>query len=177
MAYSSYVTAGRGYDLSLFETSGTAAKSPAPKKVKKKQYNRNNIVELPDAVEDKSLRRKHNVAGLMFGFVIASIIVVMVGAIIHGQVQLAELNQEITDAQTELAQSRSEYVQIQARVDASLSTATVEEFARTQLGMEKATNQQKEYISLSEGDKAEIFTEDEGTVFDEVGEYFGSMLS
>ena len=84
---------------------------------------------------------------------------------IHGQVQLAELNQEITQAQTSLEHSRSEYVQIKSSVEASLSTTVVEEIARTELGMIKATNQQKEYISLSDGDKAQIFAEDEGNIF------------
>lgn len=165
MAYSSYVTASRGYDLSLFETSGTAAKAPALKKVKKKQYSRNNVVELPEMAEDVSLRRKHNVAGLVFGFAIASVIALVVGIIIHGQVQLAELNQEITAAQANLETSRSEYVQIQAGVDASMSTAVVEAYARDELGMKKATNQQKEYISLTDGDKGEIFAEGEGKIF------------
>jgi len=174
MAYSSYVTAGRGYDLSLFETSGTAAKRPVATKAVKKKQQKNNIVVLPDVVEDKALRRKHNVAGLIFGFIMASIIVVVVGIMIHGQVQLAEINQEITAAQAELENSRSEYIQIQARVDASLSTATVEEYARTQLGMEKASNQQKEYISLAESEKARIFAQDEGVVFDESGKYLGA---
>lgn len=164
MAYSAYMTAGRGYDLSLFETSGTAAKSPAPKKVKKRQYN-NNIVELPDIDESAVPRRKHNVAGLVFGFAMAAIIAVVVGIIIHGQVQLAELNQQITQAQADLETSRSEYVQIQTRIDASLSTATVEEYARNVLGMSKATNQQKEYISLCDGDKAEIFAGDDNSLF------------
>ena len=164
MAYSAYMTAGRGYDLSLFETSGTAARRPAAQKAKRKQYN-NNIVELPDTMDASLPRRKHNVAGLVFGFVMATVIAVVVGVIIHGQVQLAELNQQITQAQIDLEQSRSEFVQIQTRIDASLSTATVEEYARNVLGMSKATSQQKEYISLCEGDKAEIFTEDENSLF------------
>ena len=166
MAYSSYVTASRGYDLSLFETSGTAAKATAPKKVKKKQYNRNNVVELPDMAEYGNQRRKHNVVGLVFGFALASVIALVVGIIIHGQVQLAELNQQITTAHADLETSRSEYVQLQASVDASVSTAAVEAYARDELGMIKATNQQKEYISLSGGDKGEIFAEGEGKIFD-----------
>ena len=176
MSYSAYMTASRDYDLGLFETSGTAAKKSTPKKAKKRQVT-NNIVELPDVTPEAGQRRKHNVVSLVFGFVIASIIVVVVGMMIHGRVQLAELNQEIALAKAQLENSRSEYVQLQAKVDASLSTATVEEYARTQLGMSKATNQQKQYISLADSDKAEIFAEDEGTVFDEMGEYLGSMLS
>ena len=170
MAYSAYMTAGRGYDLSLFETSGTAARTPAPKKVKKKQYSK--IVEFPEINEETAPRRKHNVAALALGFVLATIVAVVVGIMIHGQVQLAEVNQQITKAQSDLETSRSEYVQINSRIDASLSTAMVEEYARNVLGMTKATNQQKEYICLTEGDKAEIFNEGEESIFVGIAEYF-----
>ena len=165
MAYSSYLTAGRDYDLSLFETSGTAARRPAPKKVKKKAYNKNNIVELPDLPVETAQRRKHNVAALVCGFFMATVIAVIVGIMIHGQVQLAELNQEITRAKSDLETSRSEYVQLQTKIDSSLSTAMVEKYAKDVLGMTKATNQQKEYISLSEGDKAEILSGNDNSLF------------
>lgn len=176
MAYSAYMTGNRGYDLSLFETSGTAARKPAPKKTKKRQH-KNNIVALPEVKADKASRRKHNVGGLVAGFVMATVIAVIVGVIIHGQVQLAEINQQIAIAEKELNNKQSEYVQMQARVEAFLSTAAIEECARTQLGMAKATNQQKEYISLSGGDKAEIYTETKSNIFTEIGDFFGSLWS
>ena len=164
MAYSSYAIASRGYDLSLFETSGSVAKSPA-EKVKKKQYVKNNIVELPENFEGKVQRKKHNTAAITFGFMLATVIVVVIGFVIHGQVQLAELNQKIASAEALLETSKSEYVQLQSDVKASMSTSAVAQGA-ADLGMVKATSQQKEYISLSDGDKAQIFAEGEGKVFD-----------
>lgn len=175
MAYSAYVNS-RGYDLSLFETSGSTARKPEPKKMNKKQT-KNNIVKFQEVTVDKGQRRKHNVGSLVAGFLMASVIAVIVGIMIHGQVQLAEINQQITTAQSELDYSKSEYVQMQARVEAFLSTASVEEYARTQLGMSKATNQQKEYINLTQGDKAEIYTEDSGNIFTRIGDFFGSLWS
>ena len=41
----------------------------------------------------------------------------------------------------------------------------------------KANSRQKEYISLSQGDKAEIYMEEEKTVFDEIGAFFSSLWS
>ncbi len=174
MAYSAYMD--RGYDLSLFETSGTSAKAVAPQKQKKKQRT-DNIVTLPHITYSKENRRKHNIGSLIVGFTMATVIALVVGIIIHGQVQLAELNQNIATAQSELEYSKSYYVQMQAKVESSLSTAAIEEYARTELGMSKATNQQKEYISLSGGDKAEIYTKSNNTVFTEMGEFFGSLWS
>lgn len=175
MAYSATLNS-RGYDLSLFETSGSTAKKPEPKKVKKKQA-KNNIVALHEITVEKGQRRKHNVGSLVLGFIMAGIITVIVGFMIHGQVQLAEINQQITTAQTELDHSKSEYVQMQARVEAFLSTSAVEKYASTQLGMTKATNQQKEYISLSQGDKAEIYTQSSDNIFTRIGDFFGSLWS
>ncbi len=175
MSYSAYMNS-RGYDLSLFETSGSTARKPEPKKMKKKQQ-KNNIVEFQDVNVEKGQRRKHNVGSLILGFLMAGVIAVIVGVMIHGQVQLAEINQQITTAQTELEHSKSEYVQMQARVEAFLSTASVEEYARTQLGMEKASNQQKEYINLSQGDKAEVYTDSSDNIFTRIGDFFGSLWS
>ena len=175
MSYSACLNS-RGYDLSLFETSGSTARKPEPKVAKKKQH-KNNVVAFQEVTVDKGQRRKHNVGSLVIGFLMAGVIAVVVGIMIHGQVQLAEINQQITTAQTQLDHTKSEYVQMQARVEAFLSTASVEEYARTQLGMSKATNQQKEYISLSQGDKAEIYTESSDNIFTRIGDFFGSLWS
>lgn len=175
MAYSAALN-GRGYDLSLFETSGSTAKKPEPKKTKKTK-GKSNIVALAQITVAKGERRKHNVATLVLGFIMAIIITAIVGFMIHGQVQLAEINQQITSAQTELDHSKSEYIQMQARAEALLSTSSIEEYARTQLGMTKATNQQKEYISLSQGDKAEVYTQSSDNVFTRIGDFFSSLWS
>ncbi|MGN0453322.1 MAG: septum formation initiator family protein [Ruminococcus sp.] len=176
MAYGAYSMNSRGYDLSLFETHGTAVPKPQPQKVKKKNT-KNNIVELPKMSDDKSARRKHNVKGLLIGFAMSAVIVLLLGFLVSGQVRLAELNQQISVAETELSHRVSEYTQMQSKVVGTLSTSAIEEYARTELGMTKATNQQKEYISLSQGDKAEVFEEKNDTIFTVIGDFIGSLWS
>ena len=176
MAYGAYMDSDRGYDLSLFESEGNAArkKKAAPKRTHAKQ---NNVIELKMPEYDKSQRRKHNVGAIVAGFLCAAVITLCVGFIIKGQVELTELNQQIASAQVQLEEAKSEYTQMQAKMEASLSTAAIEKYAQENLGMSKATAQQKEYISLSEGDKAEVYLQKESNVFTEIGDFLGSLWS
>jgi len=176
MAYGAYLDTDRGYDLSLFESEGNAArkKKPAPKRT---QVKLNNVIELNTYKYDKSQRRKHNVSSIVIGFICAAIITLCVGFIIKGQVELTELNQQIASAKIQLEEAKSEYTQMQAKMEASLSTAAIEKYAQEHLGMSKATAQQKEYISLSEGDKAEVYLQKESNVFTEIGDFFQSLWS
>ncbi len=176
MAYGTYMDTDRGYDLSLFESEGSAArkKKAAPKT---HQVKKNNVIELSAPMFDKSERRKHNVGSIILGFVCAAVITLCVGFIIKGQVELTELNQQIASAHTQLEEVKSEYTQMQAKMEASLSTAAIEKYAQQELGMSKATAQQKEYISLSEGDKAEVYTEKKSNVFTQMVDFFGSLWS
>ncbi len=179
MAYGAYMMDNRGYDLSLFETTrGTAVPKSAPvHKHRKKPQAKNNIIELPEINVSKAQRKKYNPVALCAGFVMSAIAVVAIVSIILGQVRLAELNQEIASAETRLSQTQSLHTQMQAKIEASLSAAAVEEYARNELNMVKATNQQKEYISLSQGDKAEIYDEGNRTVFAEMGDFLSSLWS
>lgn len=176
MANGAYMNTDRGYDLSLFESEGNAARKRKSSH-KTTSVKKNNVIELNVPEYDKSQRRKHNIGSIVLGFVCAAVITLCVGFIINGQVELTELNQEIATAKVMLEESKSEYTQMQAKMEASLSTAAVEKYAREKLGMIKATNQQKEYISLSEGDKAEVYTEKQSNIFTEIGDFIGSLWS
>ncbi len=177
MTYGAYAFDDKGYDFSLFETTrGTAVPKQAPKK-KRAPRRVNNIIELPEVQIDKSQKRKHNVAGLVVGGLLAAVMVFAVGTVIVGQARLTELNEKVAEAQVTLAHTESIGTQTQAKVEAVLSAAAVEEYAVNNLNMVKANSRQKEYISLSQGDKAEIYTEEDKTVFDEIGGFFGSLWS
>ena len=63
------------------------------------------------------------------------------------------------------------------KVDSSISTAVVEEYARDNLNMNKAANSQKEFINLSEGDKAEVTMTSEKNIFEAIAEAFASLWS
>lgn len=175
MANGAYANTDRGYDLSLFESEGNAARKRKP--TRKAVVKKNNVIELNIPEYDKSERRKHNVGSIAVGILCAAVIALCVGFIIKGRVELTELNQEIASAKVLLDETQSQYTQMQAKMEASLSTAAIEKYAGEKLGMSKATGQQKEYISLSQGDKAEVYTEKKSNVFTEIGDFFGSLWS
>ena len=176
MAYGTYGTTDRGYDLSLFETEGSAARQTAPKK-HQERVRKTKVVSVSEFQYEKAPRRKHNFAAVVTGVLVTAVVVLFMGVIIYGHAQVSELNNAIVAAQNQLEEKKSEYIQMSAKVEGSLSTAAVEEYARTQLGMTKATNQQKEYISLSQGDKVCVYEDCNKSVFTEIGDFFESLWS
>lgn len=173
------------YDLRLFEeeeirssTVETPKKKQADKPKKKQQ---NTHVDKKSTGESSSIkrikRRKNNFLNISLAVVLAVVIVAVVGLIIHGQVQLTELNQQISAANSVLEEQQSLYTQLEMKVDASISTAVVEKYAQEKLGMTKVSNSQKEFISLCEGDKVELTMSDNDTVFDAIADAFSSLWS
>ncbi len=173
------------YDLRLFEEEEirsssvkTPEKKQAPKPEKKKQNT--NVDGRRDKNKPTSRRHKrkqNNVMNVSLVAALALVIVVVVALIIHGQVRLTELNQQISAAQSQLEEQQSLYTQLEMKVDASISTAVVEKYAQEKLGMTKVSNSQKEFVSLSEGDKVELTMSESNTVFDAIADAFSSLWS
>lgn len=141
------------YDLSLFEE-----RIPDIEISVKSQKNK--VVSLE---EERSKAPKARIKPLnaFMCVVISGLVITAVVAIIHGQAQLTELNQQISDAETQLTELESYYTQLEMKVETKFSPAVVEEYAKNQLGMSKTESYQKEFISLSEGDKAVVVGEEE----------------
>ncbi len=144
------------YDLNAFKDS-TAKKLPKKKtEHKAKQADKNKVVSLPQDEIVKIRRRKHNPVKLFIGGAVSVAITFAVAVIIIGQVQLTELNQQIITKKAQLSNAQSTYTQNQMAIQSNHSTTDIENFAKDKLGMSKAENAQKEFVSLSKGDKAEI---------------------
>lgn len=163
------------YDLSLFEDSSSAA--PVLPEAPKKQSKKNNVVKITQKQIEKVRRRKHNYFKLATGVTFAASVMVVVIAIIVGQVQLTELNSKISAAQDDLSIKQSINTQMEMDVNAALSTKVVEDYAQNTLGMSKATNAQKEFVNLSEGDKAEVIQEVKGNIFQSIAQAFTGLWS
>ena len=180
-----YSRSSLAYDFTLFEEDErvTARRRKDEGKAAEGDSNQKQNIEEGEKLSDRDRgvkrirRRKSNFAriavAVVFGIAIAFIVV----SIIHGHVQLTELNQEISNAKAELAEQQSVYTQLQMKVDSSISTAVVEEYARDKLQMNKAANSQKEFVNLSEGDKAEVTMTKEKSFFEAIGEAFSSLWS
>ena len=163
------------YDLSLFDddaayTPGTAAPKRKEETVHKKnkkttKTNASKVVTLPEDELNKIRRRRHNPLKLAAGTVGGLAVALVVGIIIVGQVKIAELNDQIVTAETALANAQSVYTENQMKVEASLSSSAIEDYAENVLGMTKASNTQKEFVSLSGGDKAEVSLQKDSNIF------------
>lgn len=169
------------YDLRLFEDemndnkSSVATEKVAEKKAKPEKLN--SATDSQKKHHKRIKRRKNNFIKISGAVVFALAVVVVVSLIIHGQVQLTELNQQISNAQKTLEEQQSLYTQLEMKVDASISTSVVEDYAQTNLGMSKVENSQKEFIALSQGDKVEIAQDQNKGFWDSLSEAFSSLWS
>lgn len=161
------------YDISLFETTA----EERAEEQRRAYRRRHNVVNLPEEDLIKNRRTKHSPAAVFKRVVVGAVVAGTVALIIQGQVQLTELNQQISNATSELSDQESLYTQLQMKVDAKLSTAEVEEYAESKLGMSKADSYQKEYISLSNGDKAEVAGEQSSNIFESVAQAIAGLWS
>lgn len=186
-----FVSNNTAYDISLFEAEAPARELPyrkpkrAPKRTSRKSGSKSRtkskskakIVTVPQRKIEQIRRRKHNPFKLAVGFAFSAVIIVVISAIICGQVQLTELNQKIANAKDDLENMQSQYTQMKMNVDAKYTTAIVEEYAQNNLGMTKASNSQKEFVDLSDGDKAEITENSETGLFEKIADALSSLWS
>ena len=163
------------YDISFFDMDSTARDFSYNREPVRKKKGK--VVKIPHKKIEQIRRRKHNPLRLAVGFALSAIVVAVVAAIIYGQVQLTELNQSIANAQEKLENRQSEYTQMQMKVDSKYTTAIVEEYAQDKLGMYKAPNSQKEFVDLSSGDKAEVVSDADKSIFDTIADAISSLWS
>ncbi len=175
-----YYDRNLAYDLRLFEEEEIAStESPSKTEIENEQNpeKKNTASDSRQKHHKRIRRRKSNFLKISGAVVLAFAIVLVVSLIIHGQVQLTELNQQITNAQKTLEEKQSLYTQLEMKVDASISTSVVEDYAQNTLQMSKVENSQKEFVSLSQGDKVEISQEQEKGLFETIGDAISSLWS
>ena len=135
------------YDMTLFETE-VINEEEKEKEIKLKK-------EIEEEVKKEQIKR-NKIENVIKGVACGAVVAVMLGCVIVTQAQLTELNQQIANANKKLEEQQSLYIQTQMKVESKYSSDVVEESAQFELGMSRADSYQKEYISLSEGDKAEV---------------------
>ena len=158
------------YDLSLFEEDEAYVLAKA-----ESQYN---IIDIEQ--ERRKRIAPGNKTNPLTAFVavsVSALVILAVSAIIHGQAQLTELNQQISDAQNDLTELESYYTQMEMKVENKLGPSVIEEYAKNVLGMSKTESCQKEFISLSDGDKAEVAKEKERGFFERIADGLSEIWS
>lgn len=164
------------YDFSLFEPSRKEQEQqrPAPSKQPKKK---NNLIRISEEQLEKSRRIKYKPTTVIGGILFSLIVLTIMGTMILSQVQLTELTENINDANALLAEQQSITTQLQVKVESQLSLRSVEDYAQNQLGKQNAANNPITYISLANGDKAEIIQPEEKSWLDTIADAISGLLS
>lgn len=124
------------YDLSAFQA--------APKKQSKPQLK---VVGTP--------RRMLSTVFSLRVFSMFAIVLTLVSLIIYNQARLNELTGEMNELSDQMHIFESENVKMLSELESTISLHTVAERAKSELGMERATKYQTEYIYLYSQDKIE----------------------
>lgn len=137
------------YDFSLFEND---------KEIVTDVKEENKLISISETPQNVMTvqKRKHNVLGIALFAVLAAVTFTVATTLIKSNAMISELNNQIAVAEDELKEQESAYSQYQMQVESIYSLRVIEDYAVNVLGMVKAENNQKDYVSLSDGDKAEI---------------------
>lgn len=173
----SYNNRNAAYDLSLFESTAVPLEKEPEKKKSNNQKAKNNVVKITNEQIYIIRKRRHNPLKLAVGVVFGAVVTFVIATIIQGQVQLTELSKEIASANKELSIQQSIYTEMQMKANATLSPSVIDEYAVNKLGMTKAINSQKEFVNLSEGDKAEITQTQNDNIFTTIANAIAGLWS
>ena len=156
------------YDFSRFEPRRQET-AEQPKK--------NNVIQLPQEQIEKNAKPRLHPLRLLSSLAMIAVILVTLGSLVYGQVQLTELTDSINDTEEKLSESESLYTQLQMKSDALLSIDAVEEYAEQNLGMRKAEKGQVEYVSSAQGDESTVLVSSgEESVLDQISHWFEQLL-
>ena len=127
------------------------------------------IVKVPKA---KPVKKTSPVKVLAF----MTVILALAFSVMYSRAQLTELSAQVSKVSKELDVLESENVRLNAELEERISLKNVEEYAATELGMDKLDPSQVEYVTLSEGDKAEVKEETDSSIWQQIKNFFVDMM-
>lgn len=158
------------YDFSLFE--------PSVKEQQAKPKNKDNIIKISEEQLQASRRKKYNPLAVVLSVFCAFVVLTVVSTMVYSQARLTELTSQITAANKSLEEQQSMNIQLSMKLENEYSLRTVEDYAKNTLGMKTTEAHQIDYISLSEGDKAEIRQDvKERNLLDKIGDTISDLFS
>lgn len=148
------------YDLSLFEEDNSMQMSSADKKSKKKKKS-GRIISISQGSSAKAQRRKRNPVVIFFVTILTVVLAAVAIMLVHFNAELNEINEQINQKEKTLTELKNEEAQYQMQIDSKMTDSFVKNYAETKLGMSPVKNAQKQFISLSDGDKGEVIADDD----------------
>ena len=154
---------GLAYDLSLFEPEPAAAPAEEVRAVKVK--NDGKVIRLETEEYERSQRRKRNPIVILSVSLLTLAVAAVFSWIVYNNVVINELNEKIIDANSVIENQQNLEAQYQLKIDRKLTDSKVQEYAEQKLGMVRANSAQKQFVSLTDGDKGEVIRGDEKQSF------------
>ena len=154
---------GLAYDLSLFEPDASASEAGQKNTAKKKAENK--VIDLGIPQAKRAEKRKLNPVTIISVTLLVLVVAAVLSLIVYNNVMLNEYNEQILQADSELVNQENLRSQYQLKIDRTLTKETVQDYAEGKLGMQPANSVQKEFISLTDGDKGEVLRGDEKESF------------
>ena len=154
---------GLAYDLSLFEPEPAVkpAEEVRPMKVK----NDGKVIRLETEEFERSQRRRRNPLVILSVSILTIAVAAVFSLIVYNNVIINELNEKIIDANGVIENQQNLEAQYQLKIDRKLTESKVKEYAEQKLGMVHANSAQKQFVSLTDGDKGEVIRGDEKQSF------------
>lgn len=154
-------SSGLAYDLSLFEAQ-TAEEVVPLEEVG--AYEENKVVRLHDH-SAKVQRKKRNPVQVFIVSLLMIVVAVIFSMILYNYVVLNEYNDQIQTATKTITDQDNLKAQYQLKISRCLPANMVQDYAENKLNMTQANAAQKEFISLTDGDKGEVIRGEEKDSF------------
>ncbi len=102
-------------------------------------------------------------------------------AVSYRNAQIDESFEKVQNLKSELAQIEKENAQLEVSIESSLNLTSLEQQARSLLGMQKLTNKQTEYVTLPKTDYIEaaseqVVIEEKSGVFETILNYISQLF-
>ncbi len=149
------------YDFSFLD-SYEIEMSASDKKSKKKKKS-GQIISISNGSSAKAQRRHHdpaNIIGITFLTLLAAAILI---SLVHLNAKLNEVNEEVNERQDVLTDMQNKEAQYKLTIESKFTDDFVRKYAENTLNMTPVKSAQKQFISLSEGDKGEVLEESESS--------------
>lgn len=87
-----------------------------------------------------------------------------------------DLARKLSDQKILLAEAQEENSLLQGRLDSRVNIGYIEEYAASELGMQKVSNSQINYLSVNTENLIEVTPEEGGNIFTVAADWFGELL-
>ncbi len=136
---------------------------------KEQEVKQPKIVRVPKA---KSVKQTSPIKVLFF----MAVVLFMTFSVMYSRAELTELSAQVNSVTKQYEELQSENIRLTTELEERISLENVEEYAATELGLEKLDPAQVEYVTLTEGNMLEIKEEVDPTIWDSIQNFFMDMM-